>query len=288
MNLIQLALDNPRYAVMFTVLPLLIAAESVVPLLDGDDRWRHTAKNLLIGVIYVATTAVLGLGIVWLLHTTERNQWGLFHWLGGVPFWLQVTLGVIALDFGDYWRHRADHTFRLLWRFHRLHHSDPLMEASTTIRNHPGAAFPILAPRAILIPLLGLPPLALLIHAPLALAGQLYHHSNLRLPAGLERVLGTLIVTPSHHFAHHAKIRKYSDSQYGVLLILWDKLFGTLEVAPERRTTPLGVRGYDDSASQSIVGMLLSVFEKKKPAGGVPTAGALTPVVAEPVTRDAG
>ncbi|WP_414441707.1 sterol desaturase family protein [Burkholderia sp. 22PA0106] len=288
MSLIQLALDNPRYAVMFTGLPLLIAAEAAVPLLEGEGRWRHTAKNLAIGVIYVATTAVLGLGIVWLLHATERHQWGLFPQLG-LPLWLQVVLGVIALDFGDYWRHRADHTFRLLWRFHRLHHSDPLMEASTTIRNHPGAAFPILAPRAILIPLLGLPPLALLIHAPLALAGQLYHHSNLRLPARLESLLGKVIVTPSHHFAHHAKIRKYSDSQFGVLLILWDKLFGTLEIAPERKTTPLGVRGYDDAASQTLGGMLLSMFERKPAAAvaavAVPVNAALAP---ESVAREAG
>ncbi|MDE1180847.1 sterol desaturase family protein [Paraburkholderia sp.] len=271
MSLYNLALANPRYAVMLTGLPLLIVLEAIAPFLEGDGRWRHTAKNLVIGAIYVATTAVLGLGIVWLLHATGRNHWGLFNHVS-VPLWIQVVLGVLALDFADYWRHRADHTFRLLWRFHRLHHSDPLMEASTTIRNHPGAAITILAPRAILIPLLGLDPLVLIIHAPLALAGQLYHHSNLKLPPILERVLGYFIVTPSQHFAHHAKIRKYADSQFGVILILWDKLFGTLLQTPDRAATPMGVRGYDDAASQSIFGMLASMFEKKKPATGLPLA----------------
>lgn len=255
-------IEHMRYVVLFGGLTIFIAAESIAPaVMDEAQSWRHTTKNLALGFVYYGTAIILGFGVAWVTARTAALHLGLFNAVT-VPVWAQFVLGILALDFGEYWRHRFMHAVPFLWRFHRVHHSDPVMETSTTLRNHPLQLIVILVPRALLIFLLGLSPLIVGVHALVALAAQLFHHSNLRLNPTLSMLLGLVIVTPDQHYMHHAREQKYTDSQYGVLFIFWDKLFGTLLTGPGRDKLALGLSEFDSEFDQSIVGMLASPLDK--------------------------
>lgn len=256
-------IDNLRYAIMIGGLLLLIIIETWAPAVNFvTHRWQHTARNLLIGAIYVGCGAIVGTAVAWVTARTSEAHLGLFNYIA-LPVWTQLVVGIVAIDFVEYWRHRFSHTVPFLWRFHRLHHSDPVMEASTTLRNHPLHIFEVLLPRTLPILLLGLSPFTLFVHASLTLSAQYFHHSNFRLPVTLDALIGLIIVTPGQHFVHHAREQKYTDSQYGIVFIFWDKLFGTLVPAPERRSLPLGLDEFAADSEQTIVAMLASPLDKE-------------------------
>jgi sterol desaturase/sphingolipid hydroxylase (fatty acid hydroxylase superfamily) len=257
-------LEHLRYIVLLGGLTLFIVCESMAPAMMHEAQgWRHTTKNLLLGAIYFGSAVVIGLGVAWITAQTAAQRIGLFNAVT-VAFSVQFVLGILALDFVEYWRHRFMHEVPFLWRFHRVHHSDPVMETSTTLRNHPLQLVIILVPRAVLIPLLGLAPFTVAIHASVSLAAQLFHHSNLRLNPTLSKWIGYVIITPDQHYVHHAREQELTDSQYGVMFIFWDKLFGTLRAGPGRDKLALGLDEFDTEFDHTVVGMLASPLDKNE------------------------
>jgi sterol desaturase/sphingolipid hydroxylase (fatty acid hydroxylase superfamily) len=257
-------LEHMRYIVLLGGLTIFIAAEGIAPAMMHEAQgWRHTTRNLLLGFLYFGSAVVLGLGIAWVTSQTAAQHLGLFNAVA-VSIWTQLVLGILALDFVEYWRHRFMHEVPFLWRFHRVHHSDPVMETSTTLRNHPLQLLVILAPRAVLIPLLGLAPLTVAIHASVSLAAQLFHHSNVRLNPTFSKWFGLVIVTPDQHYVHHARLQKFTDSQYGVMFIFWDKIFGTLLAGPGRDKLELGLDEFNTEFDHTVAGMLASPLDKRE------------------------
>jgi sterol desaturase/sphingolipid hydroxylase (fatty acid hydroxylase superfamily) len=256
MNVDILSSAYTKYLFLVVVYTALLLAEVRWPAVPPrGDRWQHTLDNLRLGALYSTIGILIGILLTWLAVWTSEANIGLFNAFA-LPLWAQIFLGIIALDFVEYWRHRFSHEWPWVWRVHRVHHSDPLMEASTAIRNHPLNWLTIYVPRAMAIPLLGIAPITLAIHIPIWITLAYFHHANIRLPERLDRVIGSLFVTPSHHYVHHSRIQKYTDSQYGVLFIFWDKLFGTLVTAPEREAFAQGLDEFDNEADQTVHAML--------------------------------
>ena len=150
-----------------------------------------------------------------------------------MPSWLQLAVGIAALDALSYALHRAFHASGTLWRLHALHHSDPELDVSTTVRHHPGEsvvmAFAVGLPAAVV----GLSPFVIGLYATLNLSVQFFAHANIRLPSRLTNALGWLLITPVLHRVHHSRHPADISTNYGLVFSVWDRLFGTYRGDPE-------------------------------------------------------
>ena len=174
-----------------------------------------------------------------------RPDW----WSGGPG----LAFDVLLLDFLIYWWHRANHEWPLLWRFHEVHHLDRFLDSTSAIRFHFGEVLLSAGVRAAIVLLLGFPFASIVLFESLLLCATIFHHSNLRLPAGLERALSLTIITPGIHWVHHRAVRADTDSNYGTLFSFWDRMFRTR--SPTRRTPemPIGVEGEDERALPALL-----------------------------------
>lgn len=197
----------------------------------------------------------------------ERNGWGLLNW-PGVPVSGAAILGWLAIDLSGYLVHRAEHRFPLLWRVHRLHHSDPDVDVTTTYRFHPFEVLLRAGIYALVAIAIGLPPVAAVGYLLLSAATSVFSHANLRLPRTLDRVIGAVVITPGIHRTHHSIDRADSNSNFSVCLSCWDRLFGTFRSAPSmgHEKIVFGVEGRTLDDATSIARMLADPFLAEGPA----------------------
>ncbi|WP_395019467.1 sterol desaturase family protein [Dongia sp.] len=160
-----------------------------------------------------------------------------------LSFPYSLPLDLLLLDLWIYAWHRANHELPILWRFHEVHHRDAFLDATTALRFHFGEVVIAAVARAIVIFLLAIPLGSVLVFETLVLLAAIFHHSNWRLPAAIEQRLARVIITPSLHWVHHHKQKSDTDSIYGTLLSLWDRLFDTGPNIDRRRDMPIGVEG---------------------------------------------
>jgi sterol desaturase/sphingolipid hydroxylase (fatty acid hydroxylase superfamily) len=155
-------------------------------------------------------------------------------WAGAAPpsdalreSWLAVLGGLLFLDLLSYGAHRLFHRVPPLWRLHSVHHTDIDLDVTTAVRHHPLEFAAIFAATALLAGAVGVSPATVALYGALALAAQMLQHANVRFPARVERVVGALFVTPALHRFHHSLAREDSETNFGTVLSLWDRLFGT-------------------------------------------------------------
>jgi sterol desaturase/sphingolipid hydroxylase (fatty acid hydroxylase superfamily) len=141
-----------------------------------------------------------------------------------------VTL--IVRGFISFSTHYLMHTVPLLWRVHRVHHLDTELDVSTTVRFHPLEFFIQWVPGVLIVVGFGLAPWVLMFYELLDVAVTLWSHSNLRLPATLERVLRYVVVTPDLHRVHHSARKPETNSNFGAVFPVWDLVFGTFRPVP--------------------------------------------------------
>lgn len=141
--------------------------------------------------------------------------------------WL-VALGVfiIADSFAAYWTHRVMHAVPALWRIHRIHHADGAVDVSTSLRNHPLELLVTLPVSMALIVAIGAPPSVVLVSQAIMFGASMWQHTDINAPWA-ERFLGSWLITPATHRLHHSPDRATHDGNYGDLVTLWDRLFGT-------------------------------------------------------------
>ncbi len=156
--------------------------------------------------------------------------------------WPGLLVDLVLLDFLIYWWHLANHRVPLLWRFHEIHHLDQFLDTTSAIRFHFGEVLLSALARAAVIYLLGFPFSSILAFEALLLMATLFHHSNLRLPAGLEAALSLLIITPSIHWVHHHARQSDTDSNYGTVFSFWDRLFASRSPTPRAPGMEIGVQ----------------------------------------------
>lgn len=187
---------------------------------------------------------------------SDRYGLGLSHVLY-LP-WAAILVATLLLDsFVSYWVHRLMHATPLLWRVHRVHHSDSAVDVSTSLRNHPLELLLTAPASALVVVALGAPPSAVIATQTVFVAAVLWEHAAVRLPDRLERALSIAIVTPALHRLHHSRQRELHDSNFGDSLVLWDWLFGTLRrnsLSPEVGLD--GQRAMSDHLFQQILSPL--------------------------------
>ena len=178
---------------------------------------------------------------------------------GELGFWLHLLFAFLVLDALIYAVHRLLHAFPVLWRLHALHHSDVLLDVSTTVRHHPLEAIVTAAIVGIGGALLGCSAFEVAVYGVLENVVQLVAHADVRLPVIVGRVIKEIIVTPSFHRIHHSSERVETDSNYAQLFAFWDRLFGTYGgyADDKRGAIEFGLKEFRDSRSQRLDQLLL-------------------------------
>lgn len=200
-----------------------------------------------------------------LAASVERRGWGVVN-LTGLPVWAEVALAFVLLDYTLYVWHVLTHRVPWLWHFHVVHHADLDMDASSALRFHFGELVISVPRRAGQIFLIGVSPLSLVVWQSILFVMILFHHSNARLPIGVERGLNLLIVTPRMHGIHHSIIRDETDSNWSSGLTLWDWLHGTLRLNVPQKEITIGVPAYRAPGETSLLKMLKLPFTKQRPS----------------------
>ncbi len=149
------------------------------------------------------------------------------------PEWLKVTLALLVLDLAIWTQHLVSHKVPLFWRLHQVHHADRDIDVTTAVRFHPvEIALSMLWKIVVVVPL-GASPLAVFLFEVILNACAMFNHANIALPAWVDRILRSIIVTPDMHRVHHSVLWREHDSNYGFNLSLWDRLFRTYVAQPE-------------------------------------------------------
>lgn len=248
-----------RSAIFVASLAVLILAESLWPRRDASTpRAARSVTNLL--MVLVATLLVrLALPIAavgWAAHMQTRD-WGLLNQVSS-PHWAEGLLAFVVLDLAIFLQHWAAHKAPLLWRVHRMHHSDLDFDATTGVRFHPVEILLSMLWKMAVVSVLGASPFAVLVFEIVLSSSSLWEHANLRLPQRVDRVLRWLIVTPDMHRVHHSIHRDETDSNYGFNFSFWDRLFRTYRAQPRDGHTgmKLGLKQFRELKAQSLWALL--------------------------------
>ena len=182
-------------AAILLAMALIALVEAAIPL-HRRTRWNsvHLSPNLTLTVVYFATGLIFNAGLVLVLLELEDRQLGMLHWLAVSPLAATVVV-VVGLDFAFYAAHVTMHASPVLWRFHSVHHADPAVDVTTTIRQHPGEAVIRYAFMAAFAFAVGAPPGALAIYRMWSALNGLLEHANIRMPRRLDTVLSLVLDT---------------------------------------------------------------------------------------------
>ncbi len=202
--------------------------ESIIPLFKFKyKKYRHAGLNLFFTLTTIIINFIFAFGITLTADWANRAHFGLLH-IVPLPLWLFVLLGLMMLDLiSAYWIHYIQHQVKWMWKFHLVHHTDTWVDTTTANRHHPGesvfrAVFTLIA-----VIVSGAPAWLVLLYQTLSAALSQFNHANIRLPKWLDNLIGLIIVSPDIHKVHHHNAQPLTDSNYGNIFSIWDRLFGT-------------------------------------------------------------
>jgi len=195
------------------------------------------------GLAFLTSMMVVRPSALGTLAWTSRESFGLVH-LVPAPAWAQYVIGFVLLDLSFYYWHVLNHRVPLLWRFHNVHHIDPDLDVSTGFRFHFGEVLMSTVFRVAQVSVIGMSFATFAAYEFVFQANTLFHHSNVRLPIHVERLLNTVLVTPRMHGVHHSQVRGETNSNFGVVFRWWDALHRTIRLNIPQSRIDIGVAGY--------------------------------------------
>ncbi|WP_299224805.1 sterol desaturase family protein [uncultured Psychroserpens sp.] len=239
-------------------LTLFWLLEGTLPLYNFTyKKWKHAIPNLF----FTVTTIVINFGLAFLLVGTakwvETSQFGIINWIPNLPLWAYVLLGVLLLDFiGAYLAHYVEHKVKPLWMVHLVHHTDHNVDTTTANRHHPLESIIRFAFTLVGVFIVGAPIAIVFLYQSLSLIATQFNHANIKLPKKVDEVLSYIIVSPDMHKVHHHYMLPYTDSNYGNIFSIWDRIFGTF-MKLDRDAIVYGVDTFPDEGANGKIGALL-------------------------------
>jgi sterol desaturase/sphingolipid hydroxylase (fatty acid hydroxylase superfamily) len=253
--------------------PLIAAAIFMVLfLLERFFPLRKTTRSLiarlLVNLVIAISTFIAAVGLVqpaarWALGWSANKGFGLVH-LVALPSPLEFALSFLFMDLAFYYWHVANHRVPFLWRFHNVHHIDPDLDVSTAFRFHFGEIVLSTGFNLLQLSVIGPSAWAFAAYQLVFQAEVIFHHSNLRLPIDLERLLNRALVTPRMHGIHHSQVQRENNSNFGTVFPWWDRLHRTLRVNIPQDEVVVGIPGYSLPEDNAIWNTLLMPFREQR------------------------
>ena len=206
--------------------------EGVYPLAQFNyKKWKHARLNFVLLLTTIIINFLFALVTVQVFVLADTYSFGLLQWLS-LPSWAELILAILMLDLiAQYFVHYILHRVNFMWRFHMVHHSDTHVDVTTGTRHHPGDYFFREVFSLIAILITGMPIAFYVIYRILTVLFTYFTHANLRLPTQVDRVISLVFVSPNMHKFHHHFERPWTDTNFGNIFSLWDRLFGTFVYA---------------------------------------------------------
>jgi sterol desaturase/sphingolipid hydroxylase (fatty acid hydroxylase superfamily) len=247
-------------ATILASMAVIAVIEIAIPLHARTRAHRiHVGPNLALTFITFATNVVLNGALVMLLAHLEAARFGFLRWLRLGPV-AAALIAFVALDLSFYVAHVCMHEVPILWRVHRVHHSDPVVDVTTTIRQHPLEGIVRYAFLAAFACGFGVGLGAFVAYRAWSAINGLLEHANIRVPRWLGTALSFVTTWPDMHKVHHSRDVRETNTNYGNIFSWFDRVFGTFTPAWRGRTIVTGLHGLDDDRSQSTRGLLAMPF----------------------------
>ncbi|MDI5895521.1 sterol desaturase family protein [Flavobacterium algoritolerans] len=209
--------------------------ENAFPLFNFTyKKWHHAGINIFMTFTTIVVNFCLAFILLKSADWTIANNFGILQWLPEMPLWLYALVGLLLLDLiGAYLVHLVEHKTKFLWRFHLIHHTDTWIDTTTANRHHPGESVIRFTFTAMGVLIIGSPMWMVFLYQTLSVVATQFNHANISLPKRVDTILSYFIVSPDMHKVHHHYILPYTDSNYGNIFSIWDRLFGTFMTLPK-------------------------------------------------------
>jgi len=254
-----------RMAILVGGLLLFWIIEGAIPLFTltyKKTKFKHALVNLGFTVMHLLIHTALAIFIIMISDWCSRQEFGLVHWLDSSPL-LTILISFLALDFFGGWLvHITEHKLGILWRFHIVHHADNNVDATTGLRHHPIESVLRAVFFFIAIFISGAPIYAVMIYQTVLVLVVAFTHANINLPKWLDNGLSYILVSPNMHKVHHHWKQPFTDSNYGAVFSIWDRMFGTF-----KKLDPSAIRYgldryYPNEKDEDFINLMKKPFQK--------------------------
>jgi sterol desaturase/sphingolipid hydroxylase (fatty acid hydroxylase superfamily) len=252
--------DLAAVLLILVAMALVAVIETLVPL-RARNQWNrlHLVPNLVLALVTFATSLMLNVpvivGLVWL----QARAFGILNAIWAPPL-VAILIVVLTLDFAFYVAHVAMHKIPWIWRFHRVHHSDPAVDVTTAFRQHPVEGLIRYAFLVLFAFPIGASPVSFAVYRIWSALNALPEHANVRAPDWLDGALSLITTWPHMHKVHHSREQRETDSNYGNIFSIWDRLFGTFTPSKRGRAVVYGLEGASEPKQQTAAVLLTAPF----------------------------
>ncbi|MCB0461770.1 MAG: sterol desaturase family protein [Flavobacteriaceae bacterium] len=192
------------------------------------NKWKHAVPN----IFFTLTTIIINFALAFLLLKSAdyvmANDFGILNWLPELPIWLYIVIGILLMDFiGAYLPHFIEHKVKPLWMIHLVHHTDHKVDTTTANRHHPLESVIRYTFTLLGVFIIGAPIGIVMLYQSMSLVATQFSHANIKLPKKVDHALSYFLVSPDMHKVHHHYVLPYTDSNYGNIFSIWDRMLGT-------------------------------------------------------------
>lgn len=241
--------------------------EGILPLKKlSYQKGQHAGVNLFL----TATTMLIGFGcassLLWVSHTVAQNSFGLLY-IVSMPTWLQYIIGLLLLDFiGAYLIHLVEHKVRWMWKFHLVHHTDTHIDVTSGLRHHPGETLLRMGFTMMAVAVIGAPISMVMLYQSLSVLFAHLTHTNVSLFGRWDKLLSGFLVTPNMHKVHHHFTLPWTDTNFGNIFSLWDRIFGTFQYIDDMDKIKYGIDTHMKPEENTKLSNLLAIpFQTYRP-----------------------
>jgi len=223
--------SSHRAAILAGGIAIFWVIENAFPLFRFQySKWKHAGINIFFTLTTVVVNFVLAFVLLAAADFVHGKKFGILNWLPAMNLWLYALSGLLILDLIGAWlAHYVQHRTKILWRFHLIHHTDTWIDTTTANRHHPGESVIRFLFTAFAVLISGSPMWLVFLYQSLSVVFSQFNHANISLPPKLDLWVSYFIVSPDMHKVHHHYVLPYTDSNYGNIFSIWDRIFGTFK-----------------------------------------------------------
>ena len=262
--------SSHRSLILVSGIAFFWIAEYAVPLFNFKySKIKHAGINIFFTITSIIVNFVLAFILLKSADWATTNHFGILQWLPQMPLWATAIVGLLLLDLvGAWFIHWTEHRVKWMWRFHLVHHSDTNVDTTSANRHHPGESIFRFVFTTMGIVLAGVPMWLVFMYQAISVLLSQFNHANIIIPKWLDNAMSWVLVSPDMHKVHHHYVLPYTDSNYGNIFSIWDRMFGTY-MTLDRDKIIYGIDTHMKPEENARLGSLLKIpFEAhRRPIG---------------------